>query len=316
MEETKMDAVSVYNQVKTCLKELHDAGLHIKRERLQEIVSTRKWDRYPEMKEVVSLMQTNMHARRALFRLDALSEFGASVTAEEILDQERHTRKQGRHMTVECILILLLGLLGLGAYQMLDMGVEPQYVIVSSLSQLILVVVGMGVIHLIVNTDSMGVTHSEDGIQPIIDDELYDDTHDYLFDSPNDLYVQHRETGYILLPTEAFALASYLVKILNHPKVTNLLGDRSFKDLYSKEYRKIYSEIGNCYRLFDYPSQEEIDDLKMKNRAKNGGPQIYNLDTKPKKRKKRPNKKVEKLTQNGKVMRFELEVTKGANDDH
>lgn len=315
MEETKMDAVSVYNQVKTCLKELHDAGLHIKRERLQEIVHVRKWDRYPEMHEVIDLMRNNMHARRALFRLDALSEFGALVTAEDILDQERHTRKQGRYMTVGCILMLLLGLLGLGAYQMLDMGIEPQYVIVSSLSQLILVVVGMGIIHLIVNTDTMGVTHAEDGIQPIIDDELYDDMHSYLFDSPNDLYVQNRESGYILSPTEAFAFAYYLVRLLNHSYVTKLLENRSFKDLYSKEYRKIYSEIGNCYRLFEYPSQEEIDELKMKNRAKNGGPQIYNLDTKPKKRKKRPNKKVEKLSQNGKVMRFELEVTKGANDD-
>lgn len=316
MEETKMDAVSVYNQVKTCLKELHDAGLHIKRERLQEIVSSRNWDQYPEMKKVVYLMQTNMHARRALFRLDALSEFGALVTSEDILDQERHMRKQGRYMTIGCILMLFIGLVGLGAYQMLDMGVEPQYVIAASLSQLILVVAGMGIIHLIVNTDTMGVVHSEDGIQPIIDDELYDDTHNYLLDSPNDLYVQNVDRGYSLLPTEAFALASYLVKLLNHPKVTNLLGDRAFKDLYSKEYRKVYSEIGNCYRLFDYPSQEEIDELKMKNRAKNGGPQIYNLDTKPKKRKKRPNKKVEKLTQNGKVMRFELDVTKGANNDH
>ena len=316
MEETKMDAVSVYNQVKTCLKELHDAGLHIKRERLQEIVDERRWERYPEIHEVIDLMRNNMHARRALFRLDVLSEFGATVTAKDILDQERHTRKQGRRMTVGRILILLLGLLGLGAYQMLDMGIEPRYVIVSSLSQLILVVVGMGVIHLIVNTDTMGVTHADDGIQPIIDDGLYGDTHSYLFDLQNDLYVQHTETGYVLLPTEAFALASYLVKLLNHPKVTKLLGDRSFKDLYSKEYRKIYSEIGNCYRLFEYPSQEEIDDLKMKNRAKNGGPQIYNLDAKPKKRKKRPMRKVEKLSQDGKVMRFELDVTKGASDDH
>ena len=199
---------------------------------------------------------------------------------------------------------------------MLDMGVEPRYVIAASLSQLILVVAGMGIIHLIVNTDTMGVTHAEDGIQPIIDDELYDDMHSYLFDSPNDLYVQNRESGYILSPTEAFAFAYYLVRLINHSNVTKLLENRSFKDLYSKEYRKVYSEIGNCYRLFDYPSQEEIDELKMKNRAKNGGPQIYNLDTKPKKRKKRPNKKVEKLTQNGKVMRFELDVTKGANDDH
>lgn len=316
MEETKMDAVSVYNQVKTCLKELHDAGLHIKRERLQEIVHARKWDRYPEMHEVIDLMRNNMHARRALFRLDALSEFGALVTAEDILDQERHTRKQGRYMTIGCILMLFLGLVGLGAYQMLDMGVEPRYVIAASLSQLILVVAGMGIIHLIVNTDTMGVTHAEDGIQPIIDDELYDDMHSYLFDSPNDLYVQNRESGYILSPTEAFAFAYYLVRLINHSNVTKLLENRSFKDLYSKEYRKVYSEIGNCYRLFDYPSQEEIDELKMKNRAKNGGPQIYNLDTKPKKHKKRPNKKVEKLTQNGKVMRFELDVTKGANDDH
>lgn len=316
MEETKMDAVSVYNQVKTCLKEVHDAGLHIKRERLQEIVHARKWDRYPEMHEVIDLMRNNMHARRALFRLDALSEFGALVTAEDILDQERHTRKQGRYMTIGCILMLFLGLVGLGAYQMLDMGVEPRYVIAASLSQLILVVAGMGIIHLIVNTDTMGVTHAEDGIQPIIDDELYDDMHSYLFDSPNDLYVQNRESGYILSPTEAFAFAYYLVRLINHSNVTKLLENRSFKDLYSKEYRKVYSEIGNCYRLFDYPSQEEIDELKMKNRAKNGGPQIYNLDTKPKKRKKRPNKKVEKLTQNGKVMRFELDVTKGANDDH
>ena len=313
MEETKMDAVSVYNQVKTCLKELHDAGLHIKRERLQEIVNERKWDRYPEMHEVIDLMRNNMHARRALFRLDALSEFGATVTAKDILDQERHTRKQGRRMTVGCILILLIGLV---AYQMLDMGIEPRYVIVASLSHLVLVDVGIAIIHLIVNTDTMGVSHAEDGIQSIIDDELYDDTHSYLFDSPNDLYVQHIETGYTLLPTEAFALAYYLVRLLNHPNVTKLLENRSFKDIYSKEYRKIYSEIGNCYRLFEYPSQEEIDDLKMKNRAKNGGPQIYNLDTKPKKRKRRPNRKVEKLSKNGKVMRFELEVTKGAHDDH
>lgn len=97
--------------------------------------------------------------------------------------------------------------------------------------------------------------------------------------------------------------------------MTHLLGDRTFSDLFSKEYNKIYSEIGNCYRLFGEMTQEEIDAKIRENRSKNGGPQIYNLDKPQKKRKKKKTNRVRKLSNDGKVCRFELTPESQENED-
>lgn len=318
MEETKMDAVSVYNQVKTCIKEMHEAGLHIKRDRLEEIVTDHHGSHYgKETKQMVYLMQHNREFRRALFRLDALNEFGALRRSERILDRERHSIKQGRLLTMGCMAILFIGIVVMTAIHCSWLGIEPQYNFLMIISEIVTLGIGMFAIDILVNTNTMGESHAEDGIDPIINEELYPkETKNYLFNPPNSLYVKYVDLGYVLLPSEAFAFAFYLVDLLNHPKTILLLGDRSFKDVFSKEYRKIYSEIGNCYRLFENPSQEEIDDLKLKNRAKNGGPQIYNLDKPSKKRKRKSNKTVKKLSQNGKLMQFDIPITKGEDDDH
>lgn len=318
MEETKMDAVSVYNQVKTCIKEMHEAGLRIKRNRLEEIVTNHHGNHYgKETKQMVYLMQHNREFRRALFRLDTLNEFGALRRSERILDRERHSIRQGRLITMGCLAILFIGIIIMTAIHCSWLGIEPRYNFVMIISEIVTLGIGMFAIAILVNTDTMGESHAEDGIDPIINNELCPkETKNYLFNPPNSLYVEYIDHGYVLLPTEAFALASYLVDLLNHPKTILLLGDRSFKDVFSKEYRKIYSEIGNCYRLFETPSQEEIDELKLKNRAKNGGPQIYNLDKPSKKRKRKSNKTVKKLSQNGKLMQFDIPITKGEDDDH
>ena len=318
MEETKMDAVSVYNQVKTCIKEMHEAGLRIKRNRLEEIVTNHHGNHYgKETKQMVYLMQHNREFRRALFRLDTLNEFGALRRSERILDRERHSIRQGRLITMGCLAILFIGIIIMTAIHCSWLGIEPRHNFVMIISEIVTLGIGMFAIAILVNTDTMGESHAEDGIDPIINNELCPkETKNYLFNPPNSLYVEYIDHGYVLLPTEAFALASYLVDLLNHPKTILLLGDRSFKDVFSKEYRKIYSEIGNCYRLFETPSQEEIDELKLKNRAKNGGPQIYNLDKPSKKRKRKSNKTVKKLSQNGKLMQFDIPITKGEDDDH
>lgn len=318
MEETKMDAVSVYNQVKTCIKEIHDAGLDFKKDRLEEIVTNHHGSHYgKETKEIVYLMQRNRSFRRALFRLDVLNEFGALRRSERILDRERHSIKQGRHLTMATIGLLFFGMIAILVSHCLWLGVETQYVVVMGISEVLTAIMGMFAVSILVNTDTMGVSQAEDGIDPVVNEEIFpDETKSYLFNPPNEMYVVYPDMGYSLLPTEAFSLAAYLVDLLNHPQTIILLGDRSFKDVFSKEYRKIYSEIGNCYRLFETASQEEIDELKLKNRAKNGGPQIYNLDKPAKKRKRKPNKNVKKLSQNGKLMQFEIPITKGEEDDH
>ena len=75
MEETKMDAVSVYNQVNTCIKEIHNAGLDYEKDRLKEIVTNHHGSHYgKEIKQLVYLMQPNRAFRRALFRLTHLNE--------------------------------------------------------------------------------------------------------------------------------------------------------------------------------------------------------------------------------------------------
>lgn len=316
MEETKMDAVSVYNQVNTCIKEIHNARLDFEKDRLKEIVTNHHGSHYgKEIKQMVYLMQHNRAFRRALFRLDALNEFGALRRSERILDRERHSIKEGRILTMGVIGLLFLGMIAMMVVHCLWLGVEDQYVLVMGISEFVTAGIGMFAIEVMINTNTMGISQSEDGIDPVVNGEIFhDETKSYLFNPPNELYVEYPDMGYSLLPTEAFSLAAYLVDLLNHPQTILLLGDRSFKDVFSKEYRKIYSEIGNCYRLFETISQEEIDDLKLKNRAKNGGPQIYNLDKPAKKRKRKPNKNVRKISQNGKLMQFEIPITKGEDD--
>lgn len=315
MKETKLDSMAIYAQVRQCLEDIDDEGFSLPEYRVDEIIEDHQGYNYgKEIVELADAIRANRKLRRAVFRLAALDSFGALDRSLRIIDSEREMYHAGRKSVFAIYTVVITGIILITHWNLsgLDIVQSGRYLL--TITNLILGITGMGVVNMLNMTDVPGAYQREDGYDVILN-EIYEaedgveaDEISMATASNNNIYSEY-DTICDYLPNEAFAIAKYLVELMENPRMTHLLGDRKFSDLFSKEYNKIYSEIGNCYRLFGEMTQEEIDAKIRENRSKNGGPQIYNLDKPQKKRKKKKSNHVKKISHNGKLCQFELEIT-------
>lgn len=322
MNETKVEAVAILSQVSTCLEEMRDEGFQITRNRLKEIVNGVHGDHYgEETRGMADLIRTNRTFRRALFRLDALNEFGMLRRAQKIIDSERKYLSSGRKVMLATYVTLLAGIIGFTHWNLTETLVSKAERWCLTGGSLCIAAIGLVLIYVMMCTDTLRNGEHEDDIDAIMNETIYDDEETpFMFCPASDFLSAHVDDDWCSLPTEAFEYALYLCEILNSEAMKTLTGWRDFRDIYSKEYRKCFSEIGNCYRLFETESEAERKEKILENRSKNGGPQIYNLD-KPKKNKKRKRSgNTKRYSHKGKLVQFELEVTsapeKGETNDH